>query len=40
MKKKPLPEIKQKEIEKIIALKGRVKWTGDLKRMRRDRFGK
>ena len=30
--------IEQKEIEKISTLRGKVKWEGDLKQMRRDRF--
>ncbi len=30
--------IEQKEIEKISTLRGKVKWKGDLKQMRRDRF--
>ena len=30
--------IEQKEIEKIITLRGKVKWEGDLKQMRRNRF--
>lgn len=31
--------IEQKEIERILTLKGRVDWQGDLRRMRRNRFG-
>ena len=30
--------IAQKEIEKIMTLRGKVKWEGNLKGMRRDRF--
>lgn len=29
--------VEQKEIEKILDLKGKVKWEGDLEEMRRDR---
>lgn len=31
--------VEQKEIEKILDLKGKVKWEGDLEEMRRDRRG-
>lgn len=31
--------IQQKELEEILTLKGSVQWTGDLRRMRRNRFG-
>jgi len=31
--------IQQKEIEEILNLKGRVEWTGNLRKMRRNRFG-
>ncbi len=31
--------VEQKEIEKILELKGKVKWEGDLEEMRRDRHG-
>ena len=31
--------VQQKEIEEIITLKGKVQWSGDLKKMRRNRFG-
>ncbi|MDI6688832.1 MAG: type II toxin-antitoxin system VapB family antitoxin [Actinomycetota bacterium] len=30
--------VRQKEIEKILELKGKVKWEGNLEEMRRDRF--
>lgn len=30
--------IQQKEIEKILALKGKVPWRGDLRKMRGNRF--
>ncbi len=30
--------VRQKEIEKILGLKGKVKWEGNLEEMRRDRF--
>ncbi len=31
--------VEQKEIEKILDLKGQVKWEGDLDEMRKDRHG-
>lgn len=31
--------VRQKEMEKILTLKGKVKWEGDLEKMRRNRFG-
>jgi Arc/MetJ family transcription regulator len=31
--------VKQEELEEILALKGKIQWVGDLKRMRRNRFG-
>ncbi len=31
--------VEQKEIEKILDLKGKVKWEGDLEELRRDRRG-
>ena len=31
--------IRQKEIEKLLHLKGSVRWKGSLKEMRRERFG-
>lgn len=31
--------VEQKEIEKILDLKGKVKWEGDLDEMRKDRRG-
>ncbi len=31
--------VEQKEIEKILDLKGKVRWEGDLEKMRRDRRG-
>ncbi len=31
--------VEQKEIEKILDLKGKVRWEGDLEEMRRDRRG-
>ena len=31
--------IKQKEIEKVLSLKGKIHWHGDLNKMRRDRIG-
>jgi len=30
--------VRQKEIEKILELKGKVKWEGNLEEIRRDRF--
>jgi len=29
--------VKQKEIEKILELKGKIEWTGNLEEMRKDR---
>ena len=29
--------VKQKEIEKIVELKGKIEWTGNLKEMRKER---
>jgi len=31
--------VEQKEIEKILSLKGKIKWEGDLEEMRRGRSG-
>jgi len=31
--------VEQKEIEKILTLKGKIKWEGDLEEMRRGRSG-
>ncbi|MBU4320707.1 MAG: type II toxin-antitoxin system VapB family antitoxin [Thermodesulfovibrionales bacterium] len=31
--------VEQKEIEKILVLKGKVRWEGDLEEMRRGRVG-
>ena len=31
--------VDQKEIERILELKGKVEWSGDLDTMRRDRIG-
>ncbi|GAB4535113.1 MAG: hypothetical protein Fur0020_02260 [Thermodesulfovibrionia bacterium] len=31
--------VEQKEIEKILELKGKVKWEGNLEKMRADRSG-
>lgn len=31
--------VEQKEVEKILDLKGKVKWEGDLEEIRRDRRG-
>ena len=31
--------IHQKEIEQLLTLKGCIQWTGDLKKMRKNRFG-
>lgn len=31
--------VRQEEIEKILKLKGRVEWSGNLRKMRRNRFG-
>lgn len=31
--------VEQKEIEKILGLKGKIKWEGDLEEMRRGRSG-
>lgn len=31
--------VEQKEIEKLLELKGKVQWEGDLEEMRRDRRG-
>ncbi len=31
--------VRQKEMEKILTLKSKVKWEGDLEKMRRNRFG-
>lgn len=31
--------IQQKEVEGLLNLKGSVQWTGDLRKMRRNRFG-
>jgi Arc/MetJ family transcription regulator len=31
--------IQQKELEELLSLKGTVRWEGDLRRMRRNRFG-
>ena len=31
--------IRQKELEGILTLKGSVSWTGDLRKMRKNRFG-
>ena len=30
--------VKQREVEKILDLKGKVKWEGNLRQMRRNRF--
>ena len=30
--------VAQKELEKMITLRGKIKWEGNLKQMRRDRF--
>ena len=30
--------VRQREVEKILDLRGKVRWEGDLRRMRRDRF--
>ena len=31
--------VRQKEVEKILDLKGSVRWEGNLRKMRRNRFG-
>ena len=31
--------LEQKEIEKVLTLRGKVKWEGDIEKMRRDRRG-
>lgn len=31
--------VEQKEVEKLLDLKGKVQWEGDLEEMRRDRHG-
>lgn len=30
--------VKQKEIERILGLKGKIRWEGNLRQMRRNRF--
>lgn len=31
--------VEQKEIEKVLGLRGKVRWEGDLREMRRNRLG-